>query len=161
MPDKMIKIDVSLRELQSLTEFVKAAYASGHIDERQARLFMHGIMAGDYQGNLWTVGTRTGRWYRKKGETWVEDRPSGSLFLAVPEKNLAEMQAQLAELKMELEIRASRVKKCLKCGSDLSADSRFCRKCGTAVSQPDKCPGCGKQINPGSNFCPVCGMKLK
>lgn len=47
---------------------------------------------------------------------------------------------------------------CPSCGAGLSADSKFCNKCGAKVISV--CPGCGAPLTPGSKFCSQCGTQL-
>lgn len=47
---------------------------------------------------------------------------------------------------------------CPQCGARLSADSKFCNKCGAKIKST--CPGCGAAITPGSKFCSQCGQPL-
>ncbi len=57
------------------------------------------------------------------------------------------------------------MKECPSCGEVVTADHKFCPKCGTAL--PEKtiaegflCPKCGKQNVPGTTYCAECGTKL-
>lgn len=47
---------------------------------------------------------------------------------------------------------------CPQCGAKLSADSKFCNKCGAKIKST--CPGCGAAVTPGSKFCSQCGQPL-
>lgn len=47
---------------------------------------------------------------------------------------------------------------CPQCGARLSADSKFCNKCGAKMQT--SCPGCGAAVTPGSKFCSQCGQPL-
>ena len=47
---------------------------------------------------------------------------------------------------------------CPSCGAGLSADSKFCNKCGAKIASV--CPGCGAPVTPGSKFCSQCGTQL-
>ena len=64
---------------------------------------------------------------------------------------------------------------CIKCGSELKADQKFCMKCGAPVSsssnpmissqpktQPkSKCSNCGKDLKPSDKFCINCGKPVQ
>ena len=47
---------------------------------------------------------------------------------------------------------------CPQCNARLSADSKFCNKCGAKIKAI--CPGCGATVTPGSKFCSQCGQPL-
>jgi len=48
---------------------------------------------------------------------------------------------------------------CKKCGAENEESSKFCGKCGHALSQKIICAKCGKQLKPDSEFCGECGAK--
>lgn len=48
--------------------------------------------------------------------------------------------------------------KCLQCGAELPASSRFCTQCGALQSV--KCTACGHTNAPGSRFCAQCGAEV-
>jgi DNA-directed RNA polymerase subunit RPC12/RpoP len=171
MSDKLIHTEISIKELQTLAGFIKTLHASGKIDTEQRRLFMHAIMAGDSQGNLWTIGTQTGKWYKQAGDKWLEGKPPEKLLLVVPEKDFKEAEIQLEELKFELEMKTFRDNRCPNCRAEIAVGDHFCTKCGTEISdikqqkllpvhQITKCPACGQIIEGSQNFCNKCGKKL-
>jgi hypothetical protein len=139
------------------------------VEER--RLLTLTMMAGDSKGNLWTIGTETGKWYRQSGEQWIEGQPPEKLLLTVPERQFKEGEMLLRELKEELENLALKAQRCVKCGGELGKNARFCPGCGAAVpqvAQPKppaptltRCPKCKQELQPNQNFCPGCGTKLR
>lgn len=52
---------------------------------------------------------------------------------------------------------------CSKCGTKMTANTKFCAECGTptaaAAPKPHFCTGCGAKLEPGQKFCPDCGNK--
>lgn len=62
---------------------------------------------------------------------------------------------------------------CKKCGSELSAKSKFCEECGSPVEDNKskrevtydgiihKCPNCGEVLKSFKAFCPACGYELR
>ena len=50
-------------------------------------------------------------------------------------------------------------KTCLKCGSPLDDDARFCPGCGSEYSAAPVCPTCGCTLAPDARFCPNCGSQ--
>ncbi|MDD4003194.1 MAG: zinc ribbon domain-containing protein, partial [Clostridia bacterium] len=51
--------------------------------------------------------------------------------------------------------------KCLKCGTELSDNAKFCNNCGERVDGKTVCPKCNKEIAANSNFCEFCGYVVK
>lgn len=52
---------------------------------------------------------------------------------------------------------------CGDCGSEVPADSKFCRSCGaevTAAPGANYCPGCGTEATGDGAFCTDCGEQL-
>src|SRR5437870_3379831 len=49
--------------------------------------------------------------------------------------------------------------KCVKCGADLKAGTKFCNECG-ASQAPAKCSNCQHELKPGAKFCDECGTKV-
>ena len=47
---------------------------------------------------------------------------------------------------------------CPHCKAQLSADAKFCDRCGTRLGR--KCPNCGADVKQNSVFCSECGQKL-
>lgn len=47
---------------------------------------------------------------------------------------------------------------CPNCKTQLSADAKFCDRCGTRLGR--KCPNCGADVKQNSVFCSKCGQKL-
>jgi hypothetical protein len=171
--DKPIRKEVSIRELEAAAEMVKALRASGRINRYEHKLLIHAFMAGDRQGNLWTLGAQSGKWYKKQDDRWLESQPEGGLFLAVPKMAFEEGLYRLAQLKIDLELRAFRAGlssglgaelTCPKCSSKFTGNARFCENCGTALrSAPAgmRCPGCGTSIQGSPSFCRKCGRNLR
>lgn len=48
---------------------------------------------------------------------------------------------------------------CSNCGTELSAEAKFCRKCGKKVESAKKCAGCGHELDAGAVFCINCGKR--
>src|SRR5437660_3273930 len=49
--------------------------------------------------------------------------------------------------------------RCIKCGAELAAGSKFCRECGVSQA-PAKCSNCQHELKPGAKFCDECGTKV-
>lgn len=64
------------------------------------------------------------------------------------------------------------MRKCPKCGNEVTEDAKFCPNCGCSIPSDKKedkedngtfiiCPKCGKKVPSNTNFCPNCGHKFK
>lgn len=55
--------------------------------------------------------------------------------------------------------------KCSKCGTVLSANTKFCAECGNALhtetTKQKACLRCGELVDNGSKFCVNCGFEIK
>lgn len=49
---------------------------------------------------------------------------------------------------------------CSKCGNTLEKGSRFCDRCGSAVSADKVCPNCSTRMPENAVFCNNCGTRL-
>lgn len=50
------------------------------------------------------------------------------------------------------------MRKCPKCGRQITGNGRFCGECGTDLT---KCLACGADIKDGASFCSACGRKIE
>jgi membrane protease subunit (stomatin/prohibitin family) len=49
---------------------------------------------------------------------------------------------------------------CPKCHNEVTADSRFCRNCGTQLVVMNRCPECRTELPAEAKFCSGCGLRL-
>lgn len=96
---------------------------------------------------------------------------------ANPEPEYAELAGQISQSMANIEAcrneitKIRRIKKCVNCGAEISADAMFCNMCGAkneVVQETDApagaagtifCKGCGEQLPGDAMFCPNCGTK--
>lgn len=94
-----------------------------------------------------------------------------------PEPEYAELAAQISQSMANIEAwrseitRIRKIKKCVNCGAEISADAQFCNMCGAkneVVQEAEApgsaggtifCKGCGQQLPADAMFCPNCGTK--
>lgn len=71
--------------------------------------------------------------------------------------------AQMGQIPAVPNMNAQAASKCVKCGSELPANAKFCLECGTKVetlaANEMICPSCGKKT-PRGKFCMECGSPL-
>lgn len=163
--------------LPRMAREVREAYERGEITAPQAEALLLGRAVLDERGVAWSVGCRSGRWYRFDGRAWVQvAQPPDPATL--PEAN-----------------RWRRA--CPACGRPSDAGS-FCAGCGRELPPPPpeppadvqasilaflengadtlaepvtaawappgsagaRCPACGGPVEPADAFCPACGSAL-
>lgn len=60
------------------------------------------------------------------------------------------------------------MKTCPQCGCEVIDDAKFCKNCGSEISQDtinndnsqNTCPNCGQKVAKGAKFCESCGSKI-
>ncbi len=50
---------------------------------------------------------------------------------------------------------------CMRCGTSLTEEDVYCRKCGLKVDRSPKCSGCGEKLAEDDIFCRKCGNQVK
>lgn len=110
-----------LAKEQVETEFnlTRDKYRRGELPLAEYRSWLKTMILRDTQGRVWTIGAKTGRWYRREGKQWVADTPEDSLALYVFNKygDARRPSASIAY--------------CRRCGSVLRPQAKFCSQCGT------------------------------
>jgi hypothetical protein len=61
---------------------LKADFEAGVMNAAQFEEAVYGLILMDSDGNLWQIGLSSGAWYRKEGDIWIEDTPSGTAVSA-------------------------------------------------------------------------------
>jgi RNA polymerase subunit RPABC4/transcription elongation factor Spt4 len=120
---------------------------------------LNAIRVYDRAGSLWTIGAKSGKWYRLNGQNWTLGAPEGLLFSA------NQVNAKLS----------ARNTVCPKCQKPVERRFRYCPYCGaetaqaepaTAMTQPTEkqavsapifCRYCGKSMSATARFCNNCG----
>lgn len=57
---------------------LKARFEAAELTEAEFKAQLQDLMVQDEQGNWWTIGYETERWYRHDGTSWVQADPPGS-----------------------------------------------------------------------------------
>ncbi|NMC81072.1 MAG: hypothetical protein GYA59_17055 [Chloroflexi bacterium] len=65
---------------QAMDEYhrLQAQLSAGQITPQAFEAAVNRLLVKDSQGQSWTIGVETGKWYRLEGEQWVEDTPAES-----------------------------------------------------------------------------------
>ncbi len=104
----------------------------------------------------------------------IEPKPvnkdSGVERLAPPPKSLREPSKRCVRCGSSLTeedvycrkcgLKVDRSPKCSSCGEKLAEDDIFCRKCGNQAKNAYACPKCGETVSEDATICPKCGTSL-
>jgi len=145
-------------EALALFYYLCDAYSKGDFTFREFTRSINALRFMDSDRNIWTIGAKSGKWYKLKGTDWIEGQPAG-LMAAVDEMLWYDHINKIEESEEHI---------CRKCGKKLDRDSHFCSNCGAQVKAktndavikiPEKvfCTNCGTNLNTESKFCTRCG----
>ena len=145
------RIDAYLAwEIQAFFRLLCQGYQNGRLSFKNFSDALKDLKLYDREGNLWTIGARTGEWYHRDGNFWKRDEPAGALFAA----------NQVLSM-----IKGNPV--CPDCGARIQGDARFCPGCGKSLAPVSRsqrtvrrqvyCRKCGQPLNVSSRFCNRCG----
>jgi RNA polymerase subunit RPABC4/transcription elongation factor Spt4 len=137
-------------EIELYFNILCEGFQKGELTFNQIRETLKDFMLYDREGNLWTIGAKSGKWYRWENNKWqTADTPEGPLFSAY------RIEEKLAELN----------RTCPNCEKLVDAEYRFCPYCGTALENPQPAKvvpkGNHKPAAPATVFCRNCGKKIK
>jgi hypothetical protein len=62
----------AVKALEGVTRMVRSAYATGEVSSLDAEQLLRRHRIVDRRGRFWTVGVRSGQWYRFEGGVWAQ-----------------------------------------------------------------------------------------
>ena len=150
---KLKPIDITRDEMELFSFWNRGLYVHGKIEEDVFRGITNALTAVDSQGNIWTMGAQSGKWYKKKDGKWIEGRPEERLLIGVPEERFNRFIMGLKKIREEAAVREkaweeggkmtqvpslqtekpAKALYCNGCGAELVEDSKFCMMCGKPV----------------------------
>lgn len=68
----------------------------------------------DDKGNRWSLGVRSGHWYRRENNSWVQDEPTGDISFTARKKDATQKAVVF----------------CRNCGAPMKPQQKFCNSCG-------------------------------
>lgn len=95
-------------------KLAREKFKSGELSLDDYRKVTDGLVFKDERGERWTIGTKSGGWYRRNGSNWIAEEPDGMLEF---------------HHKSKPPLKKTRVF-CLQCGASLKPEAKFCNKCG-------------------------------
>lgn len=154
-------------------EIYMAKSNANHLYNAQADIYSFGICLYQFMNNLYfpfeeTCPTEEAIRKRLCGASFPPPKNASSDFARIIMKSCAfrpyDRYRSMNELLADLKMIAKQPPHCRVCDSILSANAKFCKKCGTPVypqSQTKKiCPYCHACINKNAVFCTKCGRRL-
>jgi ribosomal protein L40E len=93
----------------------------------------------------------------------VERLPPQPKSLRGPSKNCVRCGTGLTDEDVycrKCGLKVDRSPKCSACGEKLAEEDIFCRKCGNQVKNAYSCPKCGEVVSEDATICPKCGSSL-
>ena len=75
------QMTIAIAVMDAFARVLRSAKKTSEIGARLYRTLRPALVAWDDQGASWTVGTKTGTWYRLEGGTWIARMPPARLFL--------------------------------------------------------------------------------
>ena len=70
---------ISASEVMAFFQGLRYGYHTGDLSLNDFRNALHDLVFRDIEGNLWTIGASSGKWYRRLGNQWVIGIPLGPL----------------------------------------------------------------------------------
>jgi len=148
-------------EIEVYFNILCEGFQKGELTFNELRDELKDIMLYDENAVLWTIGAKSGKWYRREDEKWITGTPEGPLYSAY------RVEEKLSAIS----------RTCPKCDKLVDSEYRFCPYCGTDVEQPQPeatpqkespkpaspatgfCRNCGKKIKAQAKFCNYCGTQ--
>jgi hypothetical protein len=157
----------------------KLRYRSGMSSSKEIEEMLSRLLLLDNEGFFWTIGFRSGDWYRFLDGKWKQSpvRPNlGRLMSAASWQNDLPEDAAVHVYQFLLSGASTLPEAvttpwnppegfpglkepgetCSRCRAHNLPSSRFCSQCGARLG----CPKCGEYNPPGSRFCSHCGHNL-
>jgi len=95
---------------------VRDKFKDGELSLDDYKKVTDGLLFKDGDGKRWSVGAKSGDWYRRNGSSWVVKEPDVMLELHY------EMKAAVIKTKVF----------CRRCGVTLRSEAIYCKQCGAS-----------------------------
>jgi len=141
--------------LKDVYAIFQTIYFKSQIGPNTYLRILRSLAGVDREGVLWSLGLKTGTWYRQENGQWIPGEPQGKLYLI---------------RKIDLKIL------CPSCKHVNLASKRFCTNCGAELpmesvtesktQSPSRasssivCKTCGATNATNKKFCTQCGSRL-
>ncbi|MBN1369592.1 MAG: zinc ribbon domain-containing protein [Dehalococcoidaceae bacterium] len=103
--------------VELLFETASERYQSGHLTGDNFKDITRDLFFEDFSGNKWSMGIKSGSWYRRENRDWLPAVPPAKLIWRLSSSKTSN-----------------------------NPGSKFCNQCGAAVNPHQKfCTGCGRQ----------------
>jgi hypothetical protein len=108
-------LELTPGQVRLFFELASDKYRKENISPDDFKAITKGLNFADERGNRWSLGVKSGQWYRRENKSWVQDEPVGNI--------------SFADKKREATKKA--VVFCRNCGAPVKPQQKFCNACGT------------------------------
>jgi hypothetical protein len=133
---------VSPRQARILYTVIREKYDSGALPREDGRALLNTLVFRDVDGELWTLGAQSGKWYRRSSKQWIEDHPQSLLVFEGNDRRGFDEKGEAGK----------------PASQPTAVPSAFGSP--TAPLSPRGCPRCGVLSRAGQHFCTQCGGRL-
>jgi hypothetical protein len=131
MNDSGKRRTLTARQARILYDLIMQDYRAGKLKREDCRALLDTMLFRDRDGEIWTIGAKSGNWFRRDGDRWVEETPSGPLrYISIAERPPAPA-GKPASASAVASSPAPAI--CAHCGTPIIPGTRFCTRCGAPV----------------------------
>ncbi|GEM_PF-2288616 len=110
---------MNFKEAEARYAKLKKDYDEGLITLDEFKAQVKNLIVKDEYGNIWSIGLRTGKWYKKVGDQWKQEEPS--------------YKTQTLDLEKLIPREEEDRVICPKCGKEVPSYFVFCPYCGARI----------------------------
>jgi hypothetical protein len=124
----------SAGQVRTHFDLIHEEYKQGRLAPEHYRDLLKALVLRDTEGRLWTIGTKSIKWYRREGRRWVEGIPSGPLVFDASKQQTGDSKRGTSgapAARPDPPPQGSITIYCRACGRMLRPETKFCNKCGT------------------------------
>lgn len=118
---------MNFREAEEKYAKLRKDYDDGLITLDEFKAQVKSLIVKDHDGNIWSIGIKSGKWYKKVGNEWVRTEPP---------RTTDTQRLIIENLLPDEEEENSLI--CPKCGKEVPAYYVFCPYCGARIREDEE-----------------------